>query len=486
MVYGVSTIFSRLFNFILTPIYTRVYAISVYGIFTKMYSYASIINTILALGMETTFFRYLNKHDDKKKEVFNNSFLLIAFAATLFLISGLVFSNYLAKYTLNGGSLAELQDQHKFVQYFIWILFLDAICVIPFAKLRADGKPFKYSFIRFANIGIFVGFNLLFIFCIPAIIKHHFITSNWLLTWFKPKWIGYVFISNLIASSTTLLLLLPQFLEIQLKIDKELLKKMFSYSWPVLIANLSFIVNENLDKVLLSKYLPNSIADREIGIYGAVCKLAIFISIFNTAFRLGAEPFFFSHAKNVNAKKTYATILYYFVMALALLFVGLVANIEVLKQFISPRYWLGLPAVPYLLFGYVCLGIYMNLSVWYRLSDQTLFGLYISMIGAIFTIVMNIILIPKFSYMGSAWISMMAYFIIMIISYVLGQKYYPIPYNLKRISIYLFISLVLVFLSFYVFDRNIYIGNIMLLAFTGIMVFFERNEIIKIFKQGTV
>src|SRR6201991_2212872 len=292
------------------------------------------------------------------------------------------------------------------------------------------------------------------------------------------------FISNVIASATTFFLLLPQFLEIQLKFDKELFKKMLSYSWPVLIANLSFIINENLDKILLSKYLPNSIADREIGIYGAVCKLAIFISIFNTAFRLGAEPFFFSHAKNANAKKTYATILYYFVLALALLFVGLVANIEILKQFISEKYWLGLPAVPYLLFGYVCLGIYMNLSVWYRLSDQTRFGLYISLIGAVFTIMMNIILIPKYSYMGSAWVSMMAYFIIMVISYILGQRHYPIPYNLKRISVYLVTSLILVFLSFYVFNRNVYIGNILLAAFIAGIVFFEKNEVIKNFKGG--
>jgi O-antigen/teichoic acid export membrane protein len=482
MVYGVSTIFSRLFNFILTPVYTRVYATGVYGIFTKMYSYASIFNAILALGMETTFFRYLNKHEERKKEVYNNSFLVIAFTASLFLITGLVFSNYLAKYTLNGNSLEALNDQRKYVQYFIWILFVDAICVIPFAKLRADGKPFKYSIIRFANIGLFVGLNLLFIFLIPAIIKHEGFGSNGFATWYRPKWIGYVFISNLVASMATFFFLLPQFLEIQFKFDKELFKKMLSYSWPVLIANLSFIINENLDKILLSKYLPNSMADREIGVYGAVCKLAIFISIFNTAFRLGAEPFFFSHAKNANAKKTYATILYYFVLALALLFVGLIANIEILKGFISEKYWLGLPAVHYLLFGYVCLGIYMNLSVWYRLSDQTRFGLYISLTGAVFTIIMNIILIPKYSYMGSAWVSMMAYFIIMIISYILGQWHYPIPYDLRRISIYLGISLVLVFLSFYIFNRNVYIGNALLAGFIAGIVVFEKKGIMKIFK----
>jgi len=481
-VYGLSTIISRLFNFILTPVYTRVYATSVYGIFTKMYSYASIVNTILALGMETTFFRYLNKHEDKKKEVYNNSFLIIAFASLLFLLTGLCFSRQLAHFTLNENSMADLTDQTRYVQYFIGILFIDAICVIPFAKLRADGKAIKYSVVRFVNIGTFIGFNLFFIFVVPAIIRHHWFLSDWCSSWFRPGWIGYVFISNLVASLATLLLLLPQFLELRLRFDAQLFKKMFGYSWPVLVANLSFIINENLDKILLSKYLPDTIADREIGIYGAVAKIAIFISIFNTAFRIGAEPFFFSHAKSANARNTYATILYYFVLALVLLFVGLVVNIEILKNFISEKFWSGLPAVPYLLFGYVCLGIYMNLSIWYRLSDQTRFGLYISLIGAVFTVVMIILLIPAYSYMGSAVVSMLAYFIIMVVSYILGRKYYPIPYDLKRICVYLVVSLALVYVSFYVLHRNLYAGNALLLLFAGAIAFFERKNIVKFLK----
>lgn len=480
MIYGISTIFSRLFNFILTPIYTSVYAQGVYGIFTKMFSYASIINAILAFGMETTFFRYLNKHEDKKQEVYNNSFLVIAFISILFLITGLVFTDYITTFTSSSDGHASYQEQRNYVQYLIWILFTDAICVIPFAKLRADGRPIKYSVVKFFNIGVFVGLNLVFIYVIPAFIKHDFIGAEWLSTWFKSNWIGYVFIANLVASISTFLLLLPEFGALQLKFDKDLFYKMFAYSWPVLVANLSFIINENLDKILLGKYLPANIADIQTGIYGAVCKLAIFISIFNTAFRLGAEPFFFSHSKNENAKTTYANILNYFVLALAILFVGLIANIDIIKHFINERYWAGLPAVPYLLFGYVCLGIYMNLSVWYRLSDQTRYGLYISLVGAIFTIVMNIALIPKYGYMASAWVSMMAYFIIMVISYVLGQKFYPIPYNLKRMIAYLSISLILVYLSFYVFKQNIYIGNGLLALFLAGIYFMEKDNVKRI------
>jgi len=483
MVYGISTILSRLLNFILTPIFTRTYTATVYGVFTKMYSWASIINAVLAFGMETTYFRYLNKFEDRKQQVYNNSFLVIAFISTLFLITGLVFTDPITKWLVNDA--ADFEDQRRYVQYFIWLLFSDAICVIPFAKLRADGKPFKYSIIKFLNILTYVSLCLFFIYGIPTIIEKNLPIAKFFTSWFREDWVGYVFIANLVASVFTFILLVPEFLKLQLKFDKGMFMKMLSYSWPILIANLSFIVNENLDKILLDKYS----TEAQVGIYGAVCKIAIFMSIFNTAFRLGAEPFFFSYAKQENAKHTYANILKYFVIALAILFVALVANIEILKYFISrdkahiAEYWVGLPAVPYLLLGYVCLGIYMNLSIWYRLSDQTRFGLYISVSGAAITIVLNMVLIPKYSYMGSAWVSMIAYFVMMVLSYVLGQKYYPIPYNLKKISAYLISSTIIVFSSFFIFNRNIYIGNALLIAFTAAIFYVEKNELKKILKR---
>lgn len=480
-IYGVSTVFSRLFNFILTPIYTRVFPSGIYGIFTNMYANASIINAVLAFGMESTFFRYLNKHEDKKQAVYNNSFLTILFIATLFLISGLVFDKQIASYF--AANAAEQSDYVWYVRFFVWILFVDAICVIPFAKIRADEKPIRYSIAKFLNIGLFVGFNLLFILVIPLIIKHQWMGAGWLQTWYKPTWVGYVFIANLIASVVTMLYLLPEFKQLRLRFDKELFADMFGYSWPILVANLSFIINENLDKIVLKKMLPLEIADSEVGIYGAVCKIAIFLSIFNTAFRLGAEPFFFSFAKNKNAKQTYALILHYFVIALAIIFIALVANIDLLKYFISrdkahiAEYWSGLPAVPYLLLGYVCLGIYMNLSIWYRLSDQTKFGLYISLLGAAITIVLNIWLIPTYSYMGSAWVSMIAYLVMMVVSYILGQKYYPIPYQTKRILGYLISATLISFLSFFAFNRNIFVGNAMLIAFVAAVYVLERKAL---------
>jgi len=426
----------------------------------------------LAFGMESTFFRYLNKHEDKKQEVYNNSFLCIAFLSSIFLITGLIFARPLALHFATDPG--QVSDYVKYVQYFVWLLFIDAICVIPFAKIRADERPMRYSMIKFLNIGTFIALNLTFLLLIPAIVKSGGSLGNWCASWYHGQWVGYVFISNLAASVLTLVLLLPELLRLQLKFDKELFTKMISYSWPILVANLSFVINENLDKMVLE---PLGVSAYNLGVYGAVCKIAVFLSLFVTAFRLGAEPFFFSHAKNANAKETYASILDYFVVALALIFVGLVANIEILKHFIDEEYWVGLEAVPILLFGYVCLGIYGNLSIWYRLSDQTKFGLYISVVGAIITIVLNIALVPKFGYMGSAWVSLLAYFTMMVISYVLGQRNYPIPYDLKRIVIYLIVSLVLVILSFWVFHRNIYIGNALLIAFMAGVFYFEKDQL---------
>ena len=263
---------------------------------------------------------------------------------------------------------------------------------------------------------------------------------------------------------------------------------MLIYSTPVLIANISFIINENIDKLMLGWLLPQNISDQEVGIYGACAKIALFLSIFIQAFRLGAEPFFFSHAKNKNAPQTYARIMDYFVITICLIFVGVAANIEILKYFIRANdpvqrqiYWSGLGVVPLLLLGYVSLGIYMNLSVWYKLSDQTKYGLYISGIGAVITIILNVIFIPKYSYMASAYISFAAYTTMMILSYIWGQKNYPIPYNLKKNLAYIISSALLVYISFYVFDRNIFIGNALLILFVSVALYFEWANLSAIF-----
>jgi O-antigen/teichoic acid export membrane protein len=482
-IYGLSTIASRTLSFFLTPLYVTVLPMGGYGIFTYMFSYASVLNAVLSFGMETTFFRYLNKENSNKQQVYNNSFGAVIFISLVFLLLTTPFLHAVGAMIQIGKTT--LDDFIKFVQYVIIILVLDAWCVIPFAKLRADGHPGSFSLIKVINVLIFVGLNLVFLVGLPFWLSHHLSGWQMISHLVITNKIEYIFISNIVASAITFLLLLPQVLQLRPQFDFSVFKSMLLYSWPVLVANLSFIVNENFDKLLLGKLLPPNISETEVGIYGGCAKIAIFLSIFVQAFRLGAEPFFFIHAKNKNAAQTYARIMDYFVISVCVIFVALTANIEILKYFIrNKHYWIGLRVIPPLLFGYVSLGIYMNLSVWYKLSDQTKYGLYISGIGAVITIILNFIFIPQYSYMASAYISLLAYSSMMVMSYIWGQKNYPIPYNLKKNLAYIISSVIFVYLSFYVFNRNIFIGNALLLIFGVAALSFEWKGLKAIFIKG--
>jgi len=497
-IYGISTIAGRVLSFFLTPLYTstKAYAPGAYGVLTTMFSYVSVLNSVLAFGMETTFFRYLNKHPENKQRVYNNAFASVATITILFLLCTVPFIGHIANFidVSHGAVLTHAAVSTKmatshadfvtYIDYFLAILVIDAWCVIPFAKIRADGRPGRYGVIKLINIGIFISLNLTFILVLPYWIHHHLAGALWISSWYVKGWVGYVFLSNLVASIITFLLLLPELLKIRFDFDRKMLLDMYSYSWPVLVANLSYIINENLDKILLGQLLPPKVSLHDVGIYGACAKISLFLSIFIQAFRLGAEPFFFSHAKNKNAGQTYARIMDYFVIAVCVIFVALIANIELLKYFIPNKaYWVGLPVVPPLVFGYVSLGIYMNLSVWYKLSDQTKYGLYISGVGAILTIILNVIFIPKYSYMASAWVSLIAYATMMVLSYVWGQKNYPIPYDLKKNIAYIVSSILIVYLSFYVFNRNIFAGNLLLLLFILAAVYFEGKDLKAIFSR---
>ncbi|MDB5030913.1 polysaccharide biosynthesis C-terminal domain-containing protein [Mucilaginibacter sp.] len=492
-IYGLSTIISRMIYFVLTPIYTRALPVGGNGIFTAMYGNASIVNAILAFGMETTYFRYLQKRADNKQQVYNNAFGVVIAVSLVFLLFCLLFLDDIINY-MQAGVVKDHADYSFYVKCFLVILIADAFCVIPFAKIRADGRPMKYAFVKCTNILFVVLFNLFFLFGIPFIIGHHLIGAQWMSGWYRPHWVGYVFLANAAASVFTIFLLLPEIFKLKLKFDSAMYKEMFLYSWPILIANISYLINESLDKVMLKHMLPEATSDKYVGIYGVCAKIAIFLSIFVQAFRLGAEPFFFSHAKNKNSGDTYARIMNYFVITVALITVAVVANVDILavvivgKQtkivnhhLVANEYWSGLGVVPLLLFGYLSLGIYMNLSVWYKLSDQTKYGLYISGIGAVLTIVLNWIFIPKYNYMASAWISFIAYATMMILSYVWGQRNYPIPYNLKKNLVYIIIAAVFVYLSFYVFGHNIFIGNALLMLFVVGTYFAEQKELKAVF-----
>jgi len=481
-IYGFSTIAARTLSFFLTPVYVRHFSADQYGVLTELYSWTSLISAILTFGMETTYFRYLNK-EKNNPEVYNDSFLTLLATSSLFIVLGALNIHFVLGFLQHNVTQVKV-DYQAYVQLFLGIILLDNICVIPFAKLRAEGKSVRYAFLKCTNILIYIIFNLLFIFVLPRLANLNSSFGQFILPYFKANWIGYIFISNLIASIFTFILLLPELTSFRFKFNFTLLKNMLGYSWPVLVANISFTINENLDKIYLKALLPQTGGQNliQLGIYGACYKLAVFLNLFIQGFRLGAEPFFFNHASEPDARKTYAVIMDYFIIIVAIIFLGIVCNIEWLKYFINNRsYWSGLKIVPVILMGYVCLGIYMNLSIWYKLSDQTRYAFYISGIGALITIIMNPILIPLMGYMGSAYTTMSAYFVMMVCSYVWGQKHYPIPYNLRKNLILIGTAVLLVFLSFIVFKRNVYIGNLIFLSFVGLIAWFEKANLKKLF-----
>lgn len=489
LIYGLSTIIARLLNFVLTPLFVNKYTTAVYGIFTKMYAWSAMVNALLAFGMETTFFRFLQKVEEKDKpKVFNTSFLITLITAPLFLITVFVFTNPIAAW-LNKGHLDA--DYVLYVKLFGLILVADTLAVVPFAKLRADGRPLYFGMLKLINIAVFVSLNLIFILLIPYLISSQSSLAAFFTSWYREGWIGYVFIANLVASGVTLILLLPQIARFSWKLDTQLLRSMLYYSFPILIANISFIINEHIDKTLLPRLLPEEQGDRELGIYGAVSKIAIFLSIFVQAFRLGAEPFFFSYSKNANARQTYALIMEYFVLAMMLVMVGLSMNIEWLKYFIKgstaamqAEYWSGLFIVPILLFNYVLLGIYMNLSVWYKLSDQTRYGLYISGIGAVITMALCFALIPSYSYLGATLATSVTYLVMVSLSYYWGQKNYAIPYKVGKMFVYMLLGAALVGVNYLLLDRSLIWGNILLILYVGVIGYFEKNQLLKMFRKG--
>lgn len=485
-IYGLSTIIARLINFVLTPIFVRQFSTAIYGIFTQLYSWAAMITAVLAFGMETTFFRYLQKHEGDKQKVLNNTFTVTLFLSCLFLVTVFLFSIPIATW-LNDGTYDH--DYVRYVRYFAIFLAADAIAIIPFAQLRADGKAVRFGLLKLVNVTALVSINLLFLFGIPLLLEY-VPSSRAYLTWYRPEWLGYVFIANLIASLLTLLLLLPELLRIRLRMDRKLMVDMLSYSFPVLVANISFIINEHLDKIAIPFLISGDEGKVANGIYGAVSRIAVFLSIAVQAFRLGAEPFFFSYAKNDNARRVYALIMDYFVIAMVMVMVGISTNIEWLKYFIEGEdaeqqalYWSGLHIVPILLLGYVLLGVYMNLSVWYKLTDQTRFGLYISGIGALVTIVFDLILIPRYSYVGAVWVTVLAYVVMVTLSYLWGQQRYPIPYRVGKNLAYIGAGATLCWLQFAVFDRHIVVGNLLFLGFVVTAALVERKTLLAIWHQ---
>ncbi|AXT18541.1 polysaccharide biosynthesis protein [Flavobacteriaceae bacterium AU392] len=474
-IYGLATVLPRMLSFLLVPLYTTEGVLSsteAYGEVTLVFTYFVIFNVIIAYGMETAFFRFFHKEKDKNKVIGTASISLIISSFSFFALA-LFFQEQIASF---------INIDVKYIHLVIWILLLDALVIIPFAWLRAVEKPMRYAIIKIANVVINLGLNLFFLLALKHLANGDSIFNSIYKSNFE---INYIFIANLIASGITLLLMLPFYIKIQLKFDKLLWKKMMRYGIPVLIAGVAFSINETFDRILLDYLLPKDISKNEIGVYSACYKLALFMTLFATAYRLGIEPYFFSHSKSENPQKNYARILEYFVIFGSVILLAVVIFVDVLKPIIirSEAYWEAMWVVPIILIANFCLGIYHNLSVWYKITDRTKFGAYISVFGAIITLALNFWLIPIISYRGSAIATLSAYGCMMIASYYFGKKYYPIPYNLKKIGLYLILSIGFSIISFYKFRGDYIIGIPMLIVFLGIIYSFEIKELKQILRS---
>lgn len=482
-IYGISSIVGRALYFLLTPLYTRILDRSIYSETIELFAYTALVMVVFTYRMETAFFRFGAKEEERKK-AFDTGALSL-------LISSLVFSLVLLILHQPIAGILGYAAHSEYIAILALIILFDALSEIPYAKLRLEKKALNFARIRLTNIITNIAFNLFFLLGCPYIIGneafnflHPFISAI-----YHPDWaIGYIFVSNLIASFVQFLLLIPQYKGMSFQTDRILWKIMFLYAAPLVVASLAGVINEVFDKALLKWRLPFDMETNKslLGEYGAVYKLTIIISLFSQAFRYSAEPFFFRNSDRKDSKQIYADVTRYFTLFSLLGFLVIACYIDIFKYLIGNEYWNALHIVPILLMANVFLGIYYNVSIWYRLTDQTSYGLYIGVFGAIITIVLNWVWIPEWGYTGSAWATFLCYFLMTILCYLFGRRYYNIPYPLLRLTLYLFLATGLVYISGLVRESDILlipqllIQSFIIILYVILCVLFEHKHIKKV------
>ena len=475
VIYGLATVLPRMISFLLNRFYAQMLpSREELANVSIVFAYLVFFNVVLSYGMETAFFRFYTTNDNQKK-VIATSTISIFWTTLFFLVTALLFRK----------TLSELADINiQYITYTIWTLALDALVIIPFSKLRAEKKPLFYACIKIGNVLINLTLIVFFLYALPKIIISN--PTSFLSTiYFENFQVGYIFISGLIASLFTFIVLLPNYFTINWRFDYLLWKKMMRYGLPILVAGIGFAINEHFDKILLDWL---NIPKADIGSYSACYKIGMFMVLFRTAFTLGIEPFFFSQSNQENAQQMYATVTKYFVITGSFIMLFVIVFIDLLKEIIigNPIYYDAIKVVPLIVLANFFLGIYTNLSVWYKVIDKTKIGAYISIFGAAITLILNFWLVPIFSYYGSAIATIVAYGTMMITSYYLGQKKYPIPYDINIIGLYLGISILLSALSFYIpqFRANYIFGITALLVFGFFIFRNEKQVLMRILKRN--
>ena len=472
IIYGIAAVLPRAITIILVKLHTNTLVSEGYAETTIYFVYAAYLNALLTYGMETAFFRFFTKEKEKGK-VISTAFLSLLATTLLFMVVAFIFSGTLSAHLGFSNPLP--------LQILILVTTFDTLVVIPFAYLRVSNRPIKFTFYKVLNVVIFAVFNLYFLLYVPNALTYGNYVPEFIARSFNSHpLVLYIFIANFIASLVTFLLLFPIVFKFKISFDKKLLYKMLTYGIPIMISSLAYVTNENLDKLLLSKYL----GKEQMGIYAACYKLGVFMSLYIMAFKMGAEPFFFNQAKEANAKQTYARILNWFIIFGALFMIIIIGFIDQFAMLLlgKAEYFQALEIVPVILLANLFLGIYYNLSVWFKLTDRTRYGMYFSILGALITIGLNIIYIPKIGYMASAWATLITYLFIASLSYFYGRKYYSIPYSLKKIFLTLSITIAGSYLSFIHFRGNYLVSITIIIAFMLTVFWSQKSEIKQIWK----
>ena len=472
MIYGLGTIVPRLLNYLLlTPFFTRVFNTEAYGTFSVFYAFSSFSLVMLLHGMETTYFRF-SVHNDEQK-TYNHALFSTTLFASAFLIFILLFRNQVAGWI-------EYPNNVNYIVCFGFIIFFDVITAIPFARLRNQNKALKFSIIKLINVSISISLNIFFyVICRNS-------DNSFLSSLYNPEVnVGYAFFSNLVASFVSFLLLLPEFKTFRPEISFDFYKSMLKYTWPFILIGASGMINEVFDKIFLKFIDCDGMNPLEqVGIYSANYKIAVLMTIFIQMFNYAAEPFFFKKSVASDAKESYRIVMDYFVIFCLLIFLMVTMYIDLFKHFIGKDFHGGLDIVTVILLANMFLGIYYNLSVWYKICNKTICGAVISVIGAVLTLILNILLIPILGYWGCAIATIACYFVMVVICYLWGHKVYPVNYNVGKLTAYILLALAtLYFRNCFAMDNSLLsylVSTVFMLSYIGILYYFERKNIKKL------
>ncbi len=485
-IYGVSYIVGRLLNYLLAPYHMKVFeSTAEFGVIQELYAYVAFLIILFTYRMETGFFRFGAKEENRDK-AFSTASISLLITTPILVGTFIVFSQSIANWL-------QYPDHSEYIIWFALILGFDALASIPFARLRLDSRPIRFASIKLTNILVNIGCNIFFLSICPSLKAKGHDWVDWVYR--EDIGVGYVFISNLVASTVQLLMMLPLYFKLRLKLDKELWKRKMKYVAPLILAGFAGIINETLDRTLLKKLLPGSLEENleQLGIYSGNYKLAMLMTILIMAFNYAAEPFFFRNANRDDSKQLYGKIGQGFALVGSLAFLGIMSYLDLIHGIFTggEKYRAGIHIIPIVLLANFFLGLYYNFGIWFKLSDKTMFGTYIAIGGASITILINVFFIPIYGFTASAWATLACYAFMATVAYLTGQRHYPISYPVKRMALYIIMALI-GFGIIHFFHSFVAVGKVAEYGFNSIIFFtfifivyqLEKNGLIKAFRNG--